>query len=112
MSSKNFMSYDDAATVLGEYAGNIKSLKSGLTNLGGVKIYKQWANSLTVPQGMCTIVMFATTTGAVEMYTYNSYSDTFTGIDGATGITATKNNDDTVTFATAGGAGNFVAYVL
>ncbi len=33
MSLKNFMSYEDASTVLGEYAGAVNSLKSGLTNL-------------------------------------------------------------------------------
>ncbi len=32
MSLKNFMSYEDAATVLGEYADKVNELKSGLTN--------------------------------------------------------------------------------
>lgn len=39
MSSKNFMSYEDAEEILGEYADAVNSLKSGLTNLADVPVY-------------------------------------------------------------------------
>ena len=97
-------------------ADELDSLKSGLTNvttaLGGAKVYKNdWANNLTIPLGMCTIVMFALTTGANDMYIYNSASNVLSPIRGS-GMTAVKNQDDTVTLYSNAGSGRFVALIL
>lgn len=92
--------------------GAVNELKSGLTKLSELRIYKKWANSITIHAGMNTIVMFAGMSGKSNMFTYNSYSKVLTPIGDSSGITATADTStETVTFS-ANTGGSFAVYVL
>lgn len=92
-----------------DHEERIEDVESAISPL---KVYAKWAQSITVPKSLCTFIMFGALSGATLMFTYNSQTNTLTGIDGATGITATVNDDNTVTFATEGGYGTFAVYVV
>lgn len=108
MSLKNFMSYEDAATVLGEYADKVNELKSGLINKQNIAMFtSEWSQNLIVPQGMCTLIMAAQANQSAKslIWSYNSYNGILTNLTGGSEtITVTKNSgDNTITITNSGG---------
>lgn len=103
---------DSIGSVQEQVNDHEERIEAAESAIGSLKVYAKWAQSITVPKSLCTFIMFGALTGATLMFTYNAQSNTLTGIDGATGITATVNADDTVTFATSGGYGTFAVYVV
>lgn len=75
MSSKNFMSYEDAEEVLGEYADAINSLKSGLTNLTDAV---GWDNHKNLLPMTVDGIKAANTTGTWNNNVYTIDTVTFT----------------------------------
>lgn len=93
MSLKNFMSYDDAATVLGEYADKVNELKSGLTNVDV---------ALSVPNGSGKNVLPLTLANIKSMNISGTWSDNAYTISGLT-FTVQINSDGNVSGISANG---------
>ena len=77
MSLKNFMSYEDATTVLGEYADKVNELKSGLINLDVALSVPDGAGKNLIPLTVDGIKAL-NTTGTWSGNAYTSYGVTYT----------------------------------